>query len=100
MATVTVVSPVAYEISAELSTLGQNDHIQGVCSQWLEDTYVVWVGIRDDHPKARRAAYQLEDEISSRHPRVLFDFHVIALPEGKNTQDYVSGANVVFQRSA
>lgn len=99
MATVTA-SPLVNEISSELATLQQDEHIQAVYSQWLDDIYVVWVGIRDDSPTARKAAYRLEDEVSENFPQVLFDFHVIALPEGKSTQDYISNAQIIFQRSA
>lgn len=88
------------EISVKLSTLRNDQYIQAVCSQWLDNVYVVWVGITDDDPKARHSVYRLEDEISEKFPQILFDFHVIALPKGKKTQDYISNAQVVFQRSA
>lgn len=93
-------SPLVGEIYSELATLRQEEHIQAVYSQWLDDVYVVWVGIRDDSPAARKAAYRLEDEVSENFPQVLFDFHVIALPDGKSTHDYVSNAQIIFQRSA
>ena len=93
-------SPMVHEITAELDTLRQDSHIQAVYSEWLDDTYVVWIGIQEDDEKARTTAYHLEDRMSERFSDVLFDFHVIALPEGKKTQDYVSNAQVVFQRSA
>jgi hypothetical protein len=99
MATVTA-SPLINKISAELATLQEDKHIQAVYSQWMDDIYVVWVGIRDDSPTAREAAYRIEDEVSENFPQVLFDFHVIALPEGKSTDDYISNAQVIFQRSA
>lgn len=99
MATVPT-SPLVDEISSALVALRRDRHIQAVCSQWLDDTYVVWVGIREDNSTARRAVYHLEDEMSEKFPQVLFDFHVIALPDGKKTQDYVSNAQLVFQRSA
>ncbi len=99
MATVSA-SPRASEISRELSTLQKDKHIEAVYSQWLDNVYVVWVGISEDNPEARQAAYRLEDEVSENFPQVLFDFHVIALPPGKSVRDYVSHAQVIFQRSA
>jgi hypothetical protein len=99
MATVSA-SPLVDQISVKLSTLGNNEYIQAICSQWLDDIYVVWVGITEDNLEARRAVYRLEDEMSEKFPQVLFDFHVIALPTGKKTQDYILNAQLVFQRSA
>ena len=99
MATVTA-SPVINEISLALAGLQQNEHIQAVYTQWLDDIYVVWVGIQDDNPTARKLIYRLEDEMSETFPRIMFDFHEIALPQGKKTQDYISNAQAIFQRSA
>jgi hypothetical protein len=99
MATVPA-SPIAYDIAASLATLRQNAHVEAVYTQWCDDMYVVWVGIHGDNKSARKAAYNLEDEVSERFPQVLFDFHVIALPPGRETQEYVSNAQIVFQRSA
>lgn len=99
MATVSV-SPLGHEISLELATLQEDKHVEAVYSQWLNDVYVVWVGICEDNPGARQAAYRLEDEVSENFPQVLFDFHVVALPQGGRLQDYISHAQVVFQRSA
>lgn len=99
MATVSA-SPLADEIAASLASLGRDRYVQGVYSQWVDETYVVWVGIRDDNFAAREAAYSLDDRISETFPQVAFDFHVIALPEGKNTEDYISNAQPIFQRSA
>jgi hypothetical protein len=99
MATVPA-SSLVDQISGELSTLKNDRYIQAVCSQWLDNIYVVWVGILEDNSEARQAVYRLEDQISERFPQVLFDFHVIALPRGKKVQDYVSNAQLVFQRTA
>lgn len=99
MPTVPTFSPVL-EVSAELVSLRQNGSVEAVYFKWLDDTYVVWIGICNDDSSARRAAYQLEDSVSEKFPSVLFDFHVVALPEGKKIQDYVSNAQVVFQRGA
>jgi len=99
MATVQA-SPRVDDISQEFESLRHNLRVQEVLSRWVDDTYAVWIGIVDDDDDARQAAYRLEDRLSEKFPRVLFDFHVIALPEGGRTQDYVSNAQVVFQRSA
>jgi hypothetical protein len=99
MATVSA-SPLVDQISGELSALRNDKYIQAVCSQWLDDIYVVWVGLLEDNSMAREAVYRLEDEISEKFPQVLFDFHVIALPRGKKIQDYISNAQLVFQRIA
>lgn len=99
MATVSA-SLIANEIASDLAALRDEQCVQAVYTQWLDDSYVVWVGILNDNPAARKAAYRLEDQVSEKFPRVLFDFHVIALPQGKKTQDYLSNAQIVFQRSA
>ena len=93
-------SPFIDEIAQEFGSLRRNEHVQGVLSQWIDEAYVIWVGIVDDNDDARQAVYRVEDQVSEKFPHVLFDFHVIALPEGRTTQDYVSNAQVVFQRSA
>ena len=99
MATVPA-SPIVNEISSELATLQHDKYVQAVYSEWLDDIYVVWVGICEDNSLARKVVYHLEDQMSEKFPQVLFDFHVIALPQGKKTQDYISNAQVIFQRSA
>jgi len=99
MATVDA-SPIVYELTTELRALQQAPQVEAVFSELVEDTFVVWVGIREDNAIARKMAYYLEDLMSVKFPDVIFDFHVIALPEDKNTRDYVTNAQVVFQRSA
>ena len=93
-------SPILYELTAELEALHSDPHIQAVCSQWVDETYIVWVGIEDDNPLARQSVYFVEDRMSEKYPAIMFDFHVIALPKGKKTQDYVANAQVIFQRTA
>ena len=95
MATVQA-SPRVDEFSQEFESLRHNSCVEAVLSNWADDTYVVWIGIVNDDDGARRAAYQLEDQVAEKFPRVLFDFHVIALPEGGRTQDYVSNAQGSF----
>jgi hypothetical protein len=93
-------SPILYELTTELEALRSDPHIQAVCAEWVDETYTVWVGIEDDNQVARRVAYFVEDQMSEKFPGTAFDFHVIALPKGKKTQDYASNAQVVFQRAA
>ena len=92
--------PIATEITEELGTLQNIPNIQAVYSKWYDQTYVVWIGILHDDATARKAVYQLEDRISNIFKSVLFDFNVIALPDGKKTEDYVSNAERVFQHNA
>ena len=93
-------SPIFHELTIEFDALKHDPHIEAIYSEWVDESYVVWVGIREDSAIARKMVYFLEDQMSEKFPDILFDFHVISLPEGKKTQDYVSRAELIFRNTA
>jgi hypothetical protein len=65
-----------------------------------ESALSVWVSLLDgDDQAARNDVYHFEDWISERYPKVLFDFHIVAVPADRKIEDYVSDASPLFQRS-
>jgi hypothetical protein len=61
----------------------------------------VWVRLEDgDDESARTMVYRFEDQISERFPKVLFDFHIVAVPDGRNIEEFLSTASPIFQRDA
>lgn len=42
---------------------------ESILSQWVDDTYVVWVGILNDNDDARHAVYKLKEYVSEKFPR-------------------------------
>lgn len=65
-----------------------------------EDALSVWVGLSEDDRAARKAVYAFEDQLSANYPGFLFDFHVVPIPAGQRMEDFISGTQLIFQRSA
>lgn len=65
-----------------------------------ENALTVWVSLQDGYDEAARSdVYRFEDQISERFPAVLFDFHIIAVPEGRKVEEFLSIASPIFQRN-
>ena|SRR5579871_4502270 len=60
----------------------------------------VWVGMRGEDSPARHAVYAVEDKLSERYRDLLFDFHLVPLPEGRRLADFASSATQIFDRAA
>jgi hypothetical protein len=65
-----------------------------------ENAFSVWIGLQDGYDETERTnVYRFEDQISERFPKVLFDFHIIAVPAGGKIEEFLSVASPIFQRS-
>ena len=64
-----------------------------------DDALTVWVRLRDGYDEAARTdVYRFEDQISGQFPKLLFDFHIVAVPAGRKIEDFLSNASPIFQR--
>ena len=64
-----------------------------------DDALTVWVRLQDGYNEAARAeVYRFEDQISALFPKLLFDFHIVAVPSGRKIEEFLSNANPIFQR--
>jgi len=64
-----------------------------------ENALSVWVCLQDGYDEtARTNVYRFEDQMSERFPKVLFDFHIVAVPAGRKIEDFLSVASPIFQR--
>lgn len=100
MATVRAADP-AYNVNAEIEN--RLSGIAGVTSvqrRWLDDGLNIWVGVREGDDDSRKMVYEFEDFFLDRFRNIRVDFHVVSIPTGRSLQDYVSDAEIVFQRIA
>jgi hypothetical protein len=64
-----------------------------------DDSLTLLVRLQDACDEAARSdVYRFEDQISGLFAKLLFDFHIIAVPAGRKIEDYLSNTTPVFQR--
>jgi hypothetical protein len=85
------------ELARGLSGLPAVDSVHFLAA---ENALSVWVCLQDGYDEtARTNVYRFEDQMSERFPAVLFDFHIIAVPDGRKIEDFLSIASPIFQRN-
>lgn len=90
-------SVIAGEIAEGLSALSV---VVSVHLLQTERALAVWVGLPEAASEAERyRVYEFEDDISGRYPSVLFDFHIVSIPEGRKAEEFLSIAAPIFQRN-
>lgn len=68
---------------------------------YRDRTFSAWVGLADYHSKSlRHAIYEIEEDIEREFHGVEFDFHLVAVSDGRSIDECISNANMVFKRSA
>jgi hypothetical protein len=89
---------IARELARGLSGLPSVDSVHFLAT----DTGLsVWVRLRDgDDESARTNVYRFEDQMAERFPKILFDFHIVAVPAGRNIEEFLSTASPIFQRNS
>lgn len=89
------------EVVRELKArLGQ---IEGVVSlHFLRDDsdFAVFVGVSKYERAVRSAIYRVEDEVAEQFRDLRFDFHILAIPESRKVEEFISNAQLVFKHSA
>ncbi len=90
----------AFAIDHDLKVgLAELPAVRSVYSLYSDNVFSVWVDISQDEQEVRAAVYRFEDAIADRYTQVLFDFHVIPVPQGRKIEEFVSGAHPIFNRS-
>ncbi|MGB0038875.1 MAG: hypothetical protein WA800_13085 [Terriglobales bacterium] len=90
-------SVIAEEIAEGLSALSI---VGSVHLLQTDRALAVWVGLPEAASETERyRVYEFEDDISGRYPSVLFDFHIVSIPEGRRTEEFLSMAAPIFQRN-
>jgi len=85
------------ELARGLSGLPAVDSVHFLAT---ENAFSVWVRLQDGCDEtARTNVYRFEDQMSERFPKVLFDFHIIAVPAGRKIEEFLSIASPIFQRN-
>lgn len=83
------------------SRLKQVDGVTSFHFLFRDGLFSTWVGATGYEDKSvRHAVYSIEDQIEKQFPGVCFDFHLIAVPAGRRIEDFISGADLVFKRTA
>jgi hypothetical protein len=94
---VTPDNPIARELARGLAGISAVESVHFLAG---ENALSVWVCLQDGYDEtARTNVYRFEDQISERFPKVLFDFHIVAVPAGRKIEDFVSSASPIFQRN-
>ena len=101
MATATAAS-VEHEIASRLHR--RLHGVEGVVSLhflYRDRTFSAWFGLANyDNKSLRHFIYEIEEDIEREFHGVEFDFHLVAVPQGRSIDDFISNANMVFKRSA
>jgi hypothetical protein len=85
------------ELARGLSGLSAVDSVHFLAA---ENALSVWVCLQDGYDEAARTnVYRFEDQMSERFPKVLFDFHIVAVPPGRKIEEFLSMASPIFQRN-
>jgi hypothetical protein len=88
---------IADELAKGLSSLA---FVESVHVLQTDRALSVWVGLPEGSSETERSkVYAFEDDISERYPSVLFDFHIVSIPQGRKVQEYISIADPFFQRN-
>ncbi|MFB3813187.1 MAG: hypothetical protein ACE14L_03675 [Terriglobales bacterium] len=88
---------IADQIRTQLATVPAADSAYLMCAG---TTVSVWIGIRDDESASYRSVYAVTDRIAEQFPKLLFDFHVVPIPNGRAMEDFISDARPIFRRTA
>ena len=89
--------PITRELARGLSGLSAVDSVHFLTT---ENALSVWVCLEDGYDEtARTNVYRFEDQMSERFPKVLFDFHIVAVPAGRKIDEFLSLASPIFQRN-
>ena len=88
---------ITHELARGLSGLSTVDSVHFLAG---ENALTVWVCLQEGYDEtARTNVYRFEDQMSERFPKVLFDFHIIAVPAGRKIEEFLSTASPIFQRN-
>jgi hypothetical protein len=87
---------VARETTKHLSA---NPAVKSVHFLPTDTALSVWVAITKDDMTVRSSIYGVEDQLSKLFPSVLFDFHAVPVPAGRQMEDFVSAAKPIFRRT-
>ena len=71
--------------------------VRHVLTEWVDGPLLVWIALDNPEPSVRKAVYQKELELMDGFPEIDFDFNLIGA-DGRNAEEFATGAHVVFSR--
>jgi len=97
----TAAIPIDHAITRELkSRLSAIPEVMSLHFTYDKGVFSTWVGVNNYEKSVRYSIYEIEDEIEDCFQDVRFDFHIAAIPKGRDVDDFISHAHLVYKRTA